>query len=178
MQVWAPLPRRTPGDNASRAAQALLSKPAAAGPDYRRESFFWQRREELIRSKNQSFCMFFEPNGCAQKPEQGCETYMHSPKTQTFRYLHQKVKVLKKKQHLSCSLPNVRELKRSQITKVWSVCNSGAPVIDSLMSRQTSKHVLLSLGSPSLFHRRDGEKMMERKAVTPGRYGGKNLGIF
>lgn len=52
----------------------------------------------MIRSKkkNQSFCVFFELNCCVQKPERGCETHMHGPKTHTFRYLHQKPKVLEK----------------------------------------------------------------------------------
>lgn len=48
-------------------------------------------------------------------------------------------------------------------------------MIDSLMSRQTSKHVSLLLGSPSLFHRRDGGGD-ENKRRYRGRY--QNLGIF
>lgn len=51
----------------------------------------------MIRcEKNQSFCVFFELNCCAQKPERGSGTHMHGPKTHTFRYLHQKPKVLEK----------------------------------------------------------------------------------
>lgn len=159
---------RTPGDNAS-SCQSSSDAPFQASSSrtrLERRADPWQRREEMIRSKNQPFCVFFEPNCCAQKPERGCETYTCGTKTHTFRYLHQKSPKKKKDTKNpppSRSLLNVSGLRRSQITKVWSLCSSGAPVTDSLMSRQTRKHVSLSLGSPSLFHRRDGGKMTTRK---------------
>lgn len=100
-----------------------------------------------------------------------------APKTHTFRYSLQKTQSPGKDPFLSS--PNVSGLTTSQITKVWSVCNSGDGVIDSLMSQQTSKHVSLSLGSPSLFHLRvgggknDGENKQWCQVDTV-----ENLGIF
>lgn len=49
---------------------------------------------------------------------------------------------------------------------------------DSLMSRQISQHVSLSLGSSSLFHRRDGGKMMARNKQCCQVDMAENLGIF
>lgn len=50
-------------------------------------------------------------------------------------------------------------------------------MIDSLMSRQTRKHVSLSPGSPSLFHRRDGGNDGENKRRWQVDTA-ENLGIF